>query len=575
METQAILESYLGLMVDRKKIGIRMESAAYPSAITTLSPEGGYIITMPYHDTPFFQKYSDEEYLKVAVGLLNHEIAHVIWTQREYFVRGRKSKLYNTLLSVMEDGRIEHKFKKHLPNGSLWLDYMNIRLFPPIEVKTEFTLSDLIELIMYRVIMSYIPDIRNVQLSHVFHKVDAIIQGVYTCPDTNAVAKKVSKMVDIIVKYFPEAKRSSLDTILEAWSNPIIARAFCTSDSHLLCQYPSISPDVIDILTPSNNDAEAELIHESDKVAIKIMDNEIAGDVLKGIHSRSRGVVEPMITPPSSIDIIDMSKNYLLNTVSNPTQLITDEGHFISTSRSILERTLHYIEERFKYKIKGRHGKVDTKRLHRVITTNSTNLYIQRRSHTMVDVSVTILLDLSSSMKYDTEVLYKMALSLYHILHDFRGIKFAIYGFNQSYTSISVPEAIMRLHVLKPYYDLPQFLIASNLLQINKQLMDGSTPMAEALEFAYKQQGALFPQSARVLFVVTDGEPNDLQCTKYQIEQCTSSIYAIYYSQDEASNSLYELFGSRLSTAHSYSLVVNDIILQLETFIRSVYDNQI
>lgn len=602
------MQSYVGMYVNPDKVKVDVEAIESPTGQTRVNSDQTYTVILPLNTGTFQEGLSDEDYLAMIVGLIDHEIGHILWTSNHFLTRTQNPVLRH-IFGILEDGRIEWKFKQMTPLGTDWIDGLNWRMFhldePP--QYPEFDLQNFMALLIHRVVMCEMPTVQNPKLKQVFeNEIEGIVKDIYFCDNTREVHKRAKKVFEVLKQHFPTDDDSYYSIIPNACprgggqqlsNDQKIDRLLITSSSmqenHELSSYPS--PDEKSDLQndqsqnssgggddteekDTDGDDKSNFFDEKAEKSAQVVSQDVIDFIMRDVQEKGHNVAGVQ-----GIRVINMADYYAqaIESPFTPHSQVTDEAEFIQEGRNILGNTLQYLAERFKYKTYGKSGKLQTKKLHRVFTSPSPNprIFVKNISDTKVNVSVSILLDASGSMDYCYNALYKMALSLHEILTDFHGLHFSIYAYNRTaYAGNAGQNNLMNIYVVKPYYQIPLRLVGNNLSIINKpDFPKGSTPTTEALEYVYRQQEALFGDTdARIIFIVTDGIPDDLKTCKVAMANCTSKVYGIYYSPKidiDKREQLEYLFKPNLSIATSYDSVVSDVIANLERFMLTIYDN--
>jgi len=619
------MSTYVGMWLGSDKVDATLSMAEHPTATTAMAEDGKYFVVLPKRESKDYVYRSITEYLAMITGLADHEIGHILYSDMTIRV---KNDLKKHLLNMLEDARVEWKVSQLAPLSKDWLDYLNIKMYnlehPP--VFDQFTLKHLLASLIHRTVLCLDPDIRNDDLRKVLDEIYPVVSMVYYDDSTRDVYKRVEKVYKIIKKYFPDADQDYDQSMPGTMSLPsssqsggrgeqqnknqgdsqgeqrpnedkiddLISTSMIVSDSHDESQYPpkEDQKSMLDSLN-EESDSEPKTIDSGKDQHYDILKEEAAsiihGDIkdrimdyqaesLKGVPAKVAANIA--VKGVNVINLSTQNRNKLTYH-HHPRNLVTDEYDFIKKARSILEKTLHYLAERHKYKLYGKRGRLNTKRLHRVKTSPQRNpkLYVRKISQTKVNIAIDILLDASGSMRSDYESLFKMALSLEEVLRDFRGINFAIHAYNKSQRDANKKKKDvdwMNIYIVKPYYRIPPSLLSTNLLKLRSRTFpDGGTPTGNAIRFVSYELDRCFPDvDAKMIFVITDGKPSSPTDAKRAIMRSASHIYGIYYSNEASMlrGNLERLFGDNLSVAHTYSDVVQDITKKLENFLKETYD---
>jgi len=148
--------------------------------------------------------------------------------------------------------------------------------------------------------------------------------------------------------------------------------------------------------------------------------------------------------------------------------------------------------------LRSTHGKINTSRLH-ALSVQDTKVFLKQGVHKQTDTAIHILLDNSSSMTSSAELVSCTGYAIVSALQGMKGITAAVSAFPARFRGIipivKMGERLHRRFMLNPV---------------------GNTPMTEALWYTITNI-VQRPEPRKIILIVTDGEPDNLDTTKKTI----------------------------------------------------------
>jgi len=533
------------------------------------------------------------------IGVVEHEIGHIHHTYTKSNKFFQSEDIIKIVWGILEDGRIEHIIKEEHPSMSVFIDHMNNMIFSDVVIR-EDKLSSVLAALNYKVIMHSDPSITNNRTMSIYNEInEVLIDDIYICDSPDDLYDTVIEIVNILQRHFNNLDMQ--DIVMEFPENNSVERIFNRAyyndmRIHIERTYDRASERTsstvsdTDILetddTTSSMSADTDI--NDDDVFISMDDSDewsddtitdIKTDIRKSILKSPRVMIDKVV-------ILDMKK-ILLKIHKTPYEIIAENvssipKDILENARELnqtLSRVFRYIEERYKFNYYSTRGRVLSKKLYRVaeerITNKPAQVFLKRRSMTKVNITITILLDMSSSMKKHDSVLRKIGTTLLYALSNFRGVNIGIYGFS----SITMNSGL-KIIEFKPYttpISKIHFGMVSSIGKYSVIIPENTTPMHGALEFVYKLSKRVIPNTNHLYFIITDGLPSDKTRTRNVIEHYELPTYAIYYNSNprhEIIEGLRSLFGENVALATTYQATMDIIKNDIHNFIIKTYTRE-
>ena len=231
---------------------------------------------------------------------------------------------------------------------------------------------------------------------------------------------------------------------------------------------------------------------------------DISESVSKEINLNARGTHGSILSSPISIE--DLRK--VPQVTATPTHRLEQAKADSTFARRALQGLIE-TQTRAKVRTATTGWKLSSTRLAGLSTWNM-RVFERRSEKKAVSSAVHILLDLSSSMKKEQEIAIRAALALTQALLSFRHCSPAltVFPYRQKKCAVVLPHGVRQLNRSRQMIDSLEAY--------------GSTPLIHALMSA---SVALAPQreDRKILLVVTDGYPDDMETTIRLIHRLESS----------------------------------------------------
>lgn len=593
-----MLRYYTETFVKPYKVELRIENTTSMSSYATTyynDSKHVYVMSFPklqYDKATDTLKYNRAvfdtlyDYIGFMIGIVEHEIGHISYTypsSNEFFESEYIEKI---VWGILEDGRIESKIKHDTPSMSIFIDHMNNHIFGDMKIHS-YSILSILSAINYRVVMHKDPYIFNNETESLYNEIMSVIPDrIYTAETPDDLYDVVTDIVNILKEYFNDDEIDNFS--IRNSPSPLynIIERIMYNDIRIHLEHNNGRSNA-DILIPDsdtespNQSTDANDISPLYDDSIEMTNDDaqdIINDTKKSVMKSPHVMIDKIVvyTIPMILSKISKTPNEIINSISPMKDIMSNAKELNST----LSRSFRYIEDRYKFNYYSARGRILSKKLYRIVEERINNkppqIFLKRRSNTKIDVTITILMDMSSSMDKNVDVIRKVGMTLLYALSDFRGIKIGIYGFSSIEKSRG-----LKIIEFKPYLSPISRIHHGLIYNIGKYDIlspSNTTPMHGALDFVYKLSTKLIPDSNHMYFVITDGLPSEKNKTKSIIEKYRYPTYAIYYDNTishEITEGLNHLFRDNVALATTYQAVMDIINNDIHDFILKTYAKEV
>ncbi len=491
--------------------------------------------------------FSDET-LHLARGFIDHEAAHIRYTDFDLIRSASVSPLTRVFWNAIEDWRVENRLAQSFP-GCRYNFHWLIRHFfgnePSIDPnKEKVTAQTIVNYVVLRVRSWDVSEIgvhaddRRTAFDQVFPGLadqidDVLAECQAACPDTASALEYARRITACMEAYCENKREGDGDGTTSEQSrdrdvsrredkpgngetqtdgnkepsatqhNQISNQGDATSGNSRQQRNDNVEttptqphkqkPDYEQQSPPSNDNAQAELKalldSDSDKHLPKDLADLAAGSLtgVKGRRSGKKIVVAKVKTNPNMKPMEQEDIDAALQSTA----------HLRARLRGLLQADTH------SRRSMGRSGRLDPHCLHKVCVGDQ-RVFRRDGTHKAVDTAVHILLDTSGSMRGSSmETATNACYALAHALQGIPNVHTAITAF----PGIGLDDSV------QPVLAIGQRL---NLKTPFKVDADGLTPLGPALLWALQEMLRL-KQARKLVLVLTDGQPDSPQCAMYAL----------------------------------------------------------
>lgn len=433
---------------------------------------------------------SDEIALNLARGYLDHEAAHLRSTDFEAMAQAGLTAIEKHIWNILEDVMVERKLAQLYPGCRHNLTWLVKHVFlqefePSSDVSTE-----ILNWILCHVRSFDVPEL-NALTQELAQCVDQAFPGLLPnlmpiissvpqiCLDTRACISTAKELVRIIEKYAQSQANAQETTRTGGTDETQHAHNEHSQDKHHTGAATAI-PTLVDI------ENLTEILHApADKLPSGFGDR--LGEALEKLSSpSSQSLTVAQVRPKSNTPLSEQD---------------IDEARKSTTAlRTRLQGLLQSaVDVRSKI---GRTGRIDHRRLSRVVTTADSKVFLRKGRRQGVNTAIHILLDASASMQGSCmELASKSCYALGHALVHIPDVSLAITCFPGciDYTLPSTDES---------HRSVAPVLLRNEKFHNRFEITpNGSTPMAEALWWVLQEIHPQ-PEERKIILIISDGDPD-------------------------------------------------------------------
>ena len=416
---------------------------------------------------------ADEIYINMTRGYVDHEAAHIRYTDFQLLQKANLTKLQFHLFNIIEDWRVETLLGKHFPGCRKNFDFIIAYLFGKERQKAgsnapAFFVLEYILLTIRSWNSSEVEKNRTLSRKEMVtaclgieKELDACLKKIHANTRTTQDAIAHALLLEsIIKKWIPEQPQGSTSQ-MEKRNDHLDGEQSVISEEKEGAQdaYEDSFPKTMGAVLREKLSAQAEGMDSEHWTVAKIRP------------------VTPDVIPSDTLRRIELITRGLSIRIQGLMQALSLSASYPSTK-----------------------GRLNTAKLYRIKTENP-KVFIQRTECVAVNTSLHILLDASASM-YGKPM--ELATASCHAIASacsaIKGLNTAVTAFNGNYRG--------DVGLVYPLLKHGQPVHA----RINL-MPSGGTPLAPALWWVMQQ--LMFTREQRkILFILTDGQPNDMTATR-------------------------------------------------------------
>ncbi len=443
---------------------------------------------------------TDEMYINMTRGYVDHEAAHIRYTDFQLLQKANLTRLQFHLFNIIEDWRVEILLGKHFPGCRKNFDFIIAYLFGKERQKAGSNAPD------FFVLEYILLTIRSWNSSEV--------EKNRACSKKEMVTAYpgIEKELDACLKKIHANTRTTQDAIGHALLLESIIKKW-------IPEQPQRSTSQMEKRNDHPDGGQSVITEEKDGAQEAYEDSfpKTMGTVLKEKLSAQTGGIDaehwtvakirpvtPDVIHPDTLRRIELITRGLSIRIQGLMQSLSMSASYPSTK-----------------------GRLNTAKLYRIKAENP-KVFIQRTECVAVNTSLHILLDASASM-YGKPM--ELATASCHAIASacsaIKGLNTAVTAFNGNYRGdVGLVYPLLKHgHPVHARFNL---------------MPSGGTPLAPALWWVMQQ--LLFTKERRkMLFVLTDGQPTDMTATKKALKMAHKiglEVYGLGILDDSINNIL-------------------------------------
>lgn len=548
-----------------QKLNINVIFLRDDTAYCGIDSNGKYTIALPYTDNP--------DLGNVLLGYLLHEAGHAKYTNFDVCKQTGNSYL-DSFENICEDIWLEHKLELTYAGAKLYLDSVRSHVFSDNGDWDIQDLGDLIALFIQTTLYS----------GRKMH---------------NKLALDIDKTIDLFKKHFSEDVFDELQKLLGKVINSLttkdnveiaksIYNLMVSSLKDKLKENQSDDSQQSDAYDGFDNSDKSKSLTESfDEVLNKISPSDVFSNITKDISERMKELSDTVGLLGDEMDNPYRRVPFNITQFDPHSNIKGEELNKQTISQSLqsgtrLRRTFSKLVQdnnKSRRRLKDSGSRIQSTKLAGV-RTGATNIFINKAVQVTPNCTCSILFDISGSMnvvdKRNKTTLLNIALrSLITVIAglNINGVSTACYSF--------------------PYYHADRGGFATGdpmVLKMkgrNESLLQclakgtfclaaqGRTPLGEAL-IPVITETSLAKQKKKIIFVITDGEPDDVSVAKKSYEIANSQgievIYLIFLPSEkdkDITEKMIKQFTSNFVMITDFNQIEETIINYCEKYINN------
>ena len=416
---------------------------------------------------------TDEIYINMTRGYVDHEAAHIRYTDFQLLQKANLTKLQFHLFNIIEDWRVETLLGKHFPGCRKNFDFIIAYLFGKERQKAGSN-APVFFILDYILLNVRSWDSSEVEKNRTYSRKEMVT----ACPG-------IEKELDACLKKIHANTRTTQDAIGHALLLESIIKKWIPEQPQGSTSQMEKRNDHLDgeqsVISEEKEGAQDAYEDSFPKTMGAVLREKLSAQA-EGMDSEHWTVakirpVTPDVIPPDTLRRIELITRGLSIRMQGLMQSLSLSASYPSTK-----------------------GRLNTAKLYRIKTENP-KVFIQRTECVAVNTSLHILLDASASM-YGKPM--ELATASCHAIASacsaIKGLNTAVTAFNGNYRG--------DVGLVYPLLKHGQPVHA----RINL-MPSGGTPLAPALWWVMQQ--LMFTREQRkILFILTDGQPNDMTATR-------------------------------------------------------------
>lgn len=480
----------------------------------------------------------DDDMLEAARGYVDHESAHIRYTDIDAMRNAKLDKLEQWLFNSIEDWRVEKKLASVFPGCGHNFRKLIKRLFG--ETARTGSKNPVLSVLDYALLTARswtVPEVtaRLAQTAQILDEnfptlrsgMDALLMEIPgSCDSTAEAITHAQKLGACIRQYFndPKMERENPANLQDEGENrgegksggSSSSRGDANQQNQNSGQYHSGQPDKTSTSSHSqNNDAKGGATEPQDSPAnpanpensgcrLNDLDALLSDgdeDAPQNLGDMLSARLDAQATPNNDEGVIMATAGKKEVSAFSPEERM----EAMRNSVAMRQRLAGFLQARtLKQGGTGRNGKLNSAHLHRICVGNA-KVFRRKTERTALDTAVHILLDCSSSMRgMPMSVARKACYALVKSLVSVKGVNLAVTAFPADDEDVAVYPAIRHGQMVKEMPALEAF---------------GDTPLGPALWWVMREMLPL-KESRKLIIILTDGVPNSVKAAKLAISQC-------------------------------------------------------
>jgi cobalamin biosynthesis protein CobT len=493
---------------------------------------------------------SPPELVNLARGYLDHEAAHIRETDFDLASKTNFKPLEKHIWNIIEDYRVEKLLGERYPGCRQNFEWLILRFFDQ-DYEDGTPEQNILDWLLLSVRSWAVPKLENKveakaealekDCPGLIRKLVPILEEIKTnCPDTKAAINLAQKIVRVLAD-FANNNSSGHDAQNQ---NQKPGQANSSSEDKLSCGQGEQEPGSGDqtdarenklsqprAKQPNNLDGQStDPTAFNDKADSQGEDSPGSASILKSLLDKSSKDLPPTLDAmmenclSNASTVLDVCRMAVAEACSMDLKELTENNLQEARQTTILlkSRLQNLLQGlTINHSGSGYRGRLDSQRVHRLFQ-DSPKIFRSQKTRVGLDVAVHLLLDASGSMGGRIGLASLTAYAMCEALVGVKGINVAVTAFPGLPVINSAQKENIWATTVAPILKHGQKLHQRFQLQAT-----GQTPLAQSLWWVI-QEMALLRESRKIIFIVTDGEPDSKEEAQIAIKSAQNIGLEIY-----------------------------------------------
>jgi len=422
--------------------------------------------------------------LNLIRSYCDHESAHIRHTDFNYLKSQNLSQLAMSLFNFIEDWRVENELVKQFPGCRHNFNWLIKHHFAG-DIKVTDQPEEIINYVLYTVRHWDVQDLKDNR-----QKIAAIVEK-----QLPGLTSKVNTIIDIC----KQKCQSTVDAVY--FAKRIVELLKALSEEHTKQQQKQskkkLQGDYTGAFKNEDKQENKRAIYSS---SIKKMINNPSGRIVKDMERMTQGQLNQSAQNSSVRDTVAVEGS------KHTTALRKCDIDYVKRSSIALHTRLQSLLQSSKLKRRrpARHGRLNPSRLYKIDTDSK--LFLRNEQSVGINTSIHILVDTSGSMRRRIELASQSCYAIADSLSKINGVSVAVSSFpaNADENKAALGNICPTIYPLLKHGEK----VHTNF----SMKATGTTPMGASIWWAI-QQDLLREESRKIIIIITDGQPDEMQNT--------------------------------------------------------------
>jgi len=425
------------------------------------------------------------EMIDLVKGFLDHESAHIRHTDFNYLKGQNLTPLAMSLFNIIEDWRVENALVKQFPGCRHNFDWLIKHHFAG-DIKVTDHPEEIINYVLYTVRHWDVQDLKD-NRQKIADAIENLLPGLIT-------------EIDVIMQSCKNRCKSTIHAIYYALELEKLLKSSANQNASEKQQKQSKKQVQGDYTGASKNDDKQENKRTIYSSSTKKMINNPSRHVVKDLAKSTQNQLNQSAQNSSVRDTVAVEGT------KHTTALRKDDIDYVKRSSIALHTRLQSLLQSSKLKRRrpARHGRLNPSRLYKIDTDSK--LFLRHEQSVGINTSIHILFDTSGSMRHRINLATQSCYAIADSLSKINGVSVAVSSFpaNADENKAALGNICPTIYPLLKHGEK----IHTNF----SMKATGTTPMGASIWWTI-QQDMMREESRKIIIIITDGQPDEMQNT--------------------------------------------------------------